>query len=1065
MRSSNPIYAALASLAAIALLGGCGDSDGTTPDTDAGGDTVIDETDGRIDRPDAEDDAGGFDTVDGDDDASDVDQDADTSGSDADANTDAGDTADDTGDSFETDGSADVGDGGSELLCGNGELNDGEECDDGDANGTAPDACRANCELADCGDGIIDSDEECDDGADNDDRLANACRSTCEAATCGDGVIDRREQCDDGDLNDEAGACLPGCALNLAVACDGFDIDDFSEFATPFGSGESLLFNIFSFDSVLTAPAGCVDGDRTDGGERTFFWSTETAGTFRVSTAYPATGIDTVVYIFDDCEGGRLVECNDTARAGTAGSDLVFDAEAGAPYFITVDSVGIGGPVQLSILPVDGDLSGVGGDCVTVDDCGGGLDCALGTCTADTAPTLTGGTARYVPATDTLLLEIQGTDPDANVVNVNFPILRFDDGSDAIQIVLTRPPNVVTSGTNFRVSLRIGGLSTFSASEAAALTSLSVVAVDALGQESAPLSLTTTVVGTPVVVGSGAACDPAGADPVCDVDLSCGRRADGSDSCGTSIAPTITTGTGRWVTNTRVRIDATVLDLDRDLDTAGIVAWENRAGGAVNIAVENVELVDIVFRDTEIDLGWDVDVTGRNPAVAIIEVTDEAGNTAQRRIDFGARPTPVGLGANCGAGVICSSGLICTPRGAGGSTCTTSVAPRVLAFEAFFDSDDNTTATFEISGFDANADAELIGFFIYGDDESGEIDFDNELDLLVFDVTAFPGLVNTGFSGRLEGIAVPPEATWAGAVILDAAGNASSQLLDVLAPERISGEACDGTSSQPCRNDLVCRADSICGAPTAPMLSVARVERIGELDFLVTVSGVDPDNDVNVLSVGFLLASGEPVTNDAGNAIGGNIGFDEFDDGDGTFSGNSLLTLTGFTEPEIFAQLSVAVRDFSGRFSEAVIVPIPPALAPGETCDSEDPSAGGCSQNSLCIDSTCETISPILSQVDVARPDAIPETLTLTISGEYLFEDISGYAILFSADGVGDELLVDEFEPAAISYDADTDDWSGTLNVSIAAPRDVFTDIRFSVLNNAGDESNQLSVEIPVLVP
>lgn len=39
-----------------------------------------------------------------------------------------------------------------------------ESCDDGEANGDAPDACRADCSAPSCGDGVVDADEACDDG-------------------------------------------------------------------------------------------------------------------------------------------------------------------------------------------------------------------------------------------------------------------------------------------------------------------------------------------------------------------------------------------------------------------------------------------------------------------------------------------------------------------------------------------------------------------------------------------------------------------------------------------------------------------------------------------------------------------------------------------------------------------------------------------------------------------------------------------------------------------------------------------------------------------------------------
>jgi cysteine-rich repeat protein len=50
-------------------------------------------------------------------------------------------------------------------ICGDGVLDDAwEACDDGEANGDAPDACRQDCSLPICGDGVVDSGEGCDDG-------------------------------------------------------------------------------------------------------------------------------------------------------------------------------------------------------------------------------------------------------------------------------------------------------------------------------------------------------------------------------------------------------------------------------------------------------------------------------------------------------------------------------------------------------------------------------------------------------------------------------------------------------------------------------------------------------------------------------------------------------------------------------------------------------------------------------------------------------------------------------------------------------------------------------------
>lgn len=94
------------------------------------------------------------------------------------------------------------------TACGNGRIDDGEECDAGDANAdVAGSACRVGCLLPACGDGVLDRGEACDRGAANSDSEPGACRTTCVLPRCGDGVIDEGESCD-GDA-----ACSDRCAL------------------------------------------------------------------------------------------------------------------------------------------------------------------------------------------------------------------------------------------------------------------------------------------------------------------------------------------------------------------------------------------------------------------------------------------------------------------------------------------------------------------------------------------------------------------------------------------------------------------------------------------------------------------------------------------------------------------------------------------------------------------------------------------------------------------------------------------------------------------------------------
>jgi cysteine-rich repeat protein len=51
------------------------------------------------------------------------------------------------------------------LFCGNGDLDPGEQCDEGPRNSSLlPDHCRANCSAFRCGDSVLDAAEQCDDG-------------------------------------------------------------------------------------------------------------------------------------------------------------------------------------------------------------------------------------------------------------------------------------------------------------------------------------------------------------------------------------------------------------------------------------------------------------------------------------------------------------------------------------------------------------------------------------------------------------------------------------------------------------------------------------------------------------------------------------------------------------------------------------------------------------------------------------------------------------------------------------------------------------------------------------
>lgn len=86
-----------------------------------------------------------------------------------------------------------------DVECGNGELEPGEECDDGDLDDL--DGCSAACLEEVCGNQRVDPGEECDDGnTEPEDR----CDALCQLE-CGNGSLEPLEACDDGDRDNGDG--------------------------------------------------------------------------------------------------------------------------------------------------------------------------------------------------------------------------------------------------------------------------------------------------------------------------------------------------------------------------------------------------------------------------------------------------------------------------------------------------------------------------------------------------------------------------------------------------------------------------------------------------------------------------------------------------------------------------------------------------------------------------------------------------------------------------------------------------------------------------------------------
>lgn len=185
------------------------------------------------------------------------------------------------------------------ALCGDGNVEAGEECDDGPANADAPDACRTTCKSPTCGDGIQDAGEACDDGnaATNDACVpgckqaacgdgylhagvelcddgnlvaTDTCTNACEPAACGDGVVQSGvEDCDDGNANaNVADACRTDCTAPTCgdgIIDSGEECDDGQANADVAGACRTTCKNPTCGDGILDGGEECDDGNNSAG--------------------------------------------------------------------------------------------------------------------------------------------------------------------------------------------------------------------------------------------------------------------------------------------------------------------------------------------------------------------------------------------------------------------------------------------------------------------------------------------------------------------------------------------------------------------------------------------------------------------------------------------------------------------------------------------------------------------------------------------------------------------------------------------------------------------------------
>ncbi|MCA9690319.1 MAG: hypothetical protein KC636_11965 [Myxococcales bacterium] len=142
------------------------------------------------------------------------------------------------------------------AVCGDGQIQEGEECDNGPDNGSDG-LCSDDCMevQAVCGDGIVGGEEECD-GEDN-------CTQECKYNVCGDGFLGGDEACEPS----QNPACTPACqfpSCGDAIVSDGEECDLGVGNNGEGSSCTDACKNNVCGDGVLGPGEGCDDGNMVD---------------------------------------------------------------------------------------------------------------------------------------------------------------------------------------------------------------------------------------------------------------------------------------------------------------------------------------------------------------------------------------------------------------------------------------------------------------------------------------------------------------------------------------------------------------------------------------------------------------------------------------------------------------------------------------------------------------------------------------------------------------------------------------------------------------------------------
>lgn len=230
--------------------------------------------------------------------------------------------------------------------CGNGVVSVGEACDD--SNTTSGDGCSSICQIeAGCGNGHKEAGELCDDGNLLDD---DGCSHTCRTERCGDGAVQtsRGEQCDDGNLLNGDGCsqvCQAEDPCGNGILEAGEECDDGNHIDHDGCSEICLKEELCGNGQVDDPEEECDDGNQIDNDGCTNECELETEGD-------PACG-NHIIDPGEECDDGNQIDSdgcsNECEMEGHCGNGEIDEDDEQCDDANFVDGDGCSHTCQLEI--------------------------------------------------------------------------------------------------------------------------------------------------------------------------------------------------------------------------------------------------------------------------------------------------------------------------------------------------------------------------------------------------------------------------------------------------------------------------------------------------------------------------------------------------------------------------------------------------------------------------------------------------------------------------------------------------------------------------------------------